>query len=99
MLCLKRSSIWTTFELIGKLESAEGPPDATKLLRYFVQQPAAPELHQNSGGAGTSVVGIVEVIESDFSNFFWELSIAEDGAGASYQMITLANKVSKVSKK
>ena len=63
----------------------------------FVQQPAALELHKSSSGAGTSVVEILEVIESDFSNNLAELPHAEDGAEAGYQMITLENKVSKVS--
>ena len=33
----------------------------------FGQQPDACEVHQRSGGAGTSIIEILEVIESDFS--------------------------------
>jgi len=64
----------------------------------FVQQPAAPEVHQSSGGAGTSIIGILEVVESDFSKNLAELSLAEDEAEAGYQKITQENKVNKASK-
>ena len=64
----------------------------------FVQQPAAPEIHQSSGGAGSSIIGILEVVESDFSKNLAELSLAEDEAEAGYQKITQENKVTKASK-
>ena len=32
----------------------------------FVQQPAAPEVHQSSGGAGSSIIGMLEVIETSW---------------------------------
>jgi len=64
----------------------------------FVQQPAAPEIHQSSGGAGSSIIGILEVVESDFSKNLAELSLAEDEAEAGYQKITQENKVTKAAK-
>merc|ERR1712012_1154399 len=64
----------------------------------FVQQPAAPEVHQSSGGAGSSIIGMLEVIESDFSKNLAELSLAEDEAETGYQKVTQENKVTKVSK-
>jgi len=64
----------------------------------FVQQPAAPEIHQSSGGAGSSIIGMLEVVESDFSKNLAELSLAEDEAEAGYQKITQENKVTKAAK-
>merc|ERR1712209_252713 len=64
----------------------------------FVQQPDAPEVHQSSGGAGTSILEILEVIESDFSKNLAELSLSESESGSSYQKLTQENKVTKVSK-
>merc|ERR1712065_27731 len=64
----------------------------------FVQQPAAPEVHQSSGGAGSSIIGMLEVIERDFAKNLAELSLAEDEAENGYQKVTQENKVTKVSK-
>merc|ERR1719383_506240 len=64
----------------------------------FVQQPDAPEVHQSSGGAGTSILEILEVIESDFSKNLAELSLSESESESSYQKLTQENKVTKVTK-
>merc|ERR1712136_381107 len=58
----------------------------------FAQQPAAPGVQQSSGGAGSSIIGMLEVIESDFSKNLAELSLAEDEAENGYQKVTLENK-------
>jgi len=42
----------------------------------FVQQPGSPEVHQSSGGAGTSILEILEVIESGFFKNLAELSLS-----------------------
>ena len=64
----------------------------------FVQQPEALEVHQSSGGAGTSIIEILEVIESGFSKNLGELSLSESEAESSHQKLTQENKLSKVSK-
>merc|ERR1712209_138162 len=61
----------------------------------FVQQPDAPEVHQSSGGAGTSILEILEVIESDFSKNLAELSLTESESESSYQKLIQEKKVSK----
>merc|ERR1712113_1364791 len=63
----------------------------------FVQQPqpAKPLLHAPATGAGNSIIGILEVVESDFANNLAKETTQEDDAEREYQKTTQANKVSK----
>merc|ERR1719440_1223011 len=38
-----------------------------KKFDAFMQQPAAPQQHSAAGGAGGSIIDILEVVESDFA--------------------------------
>jgi len=64
----------------------------------FEQQPAKPETHSKSGGAGGSIIGILEVCESDFSDNLAKEEMAESNAVSEYEKITQENKVSKTTK-
>merc|ERR1719488_75553 len=63
-----------------------------------MQQPKAPEKHEKSGGAGTSIIGLLEVAESDFAKNLAELQAEEEAAQAEYEKVTQENKVTKASK-
>jgi len=60
-----------------------------------VQQPAAPEKHSKSGGAGGSIISILEVCESDFSDNLAKEETAESDSQALYDKTTQENKVTK----
>jgi len=64
----------------------------------LVQQPAMPALHVKASGAGTSIIGILEVVESDFATGLAKEETQEDDAKALYDDITQENKVTKTMK-
>merc|ERR1712083_1154878 len=61
-------------------------------------QPAKPELFAKAAGAGNSIVGILEVVESDFAKNLAKETTEEDDAEADYQQTTQENKVTKTLK-
>jgi hypothetical protein len=62
----------------------------------FVQQPAAPEKHEKSSGAGGSIINILEVAESDFTKNLAAEEEEEARAQEEYEKTTQENKISKV---
>jgi chromosome segregation ATPase len=64
----------------------------------LMQQPAAPEKHEKSSGAGDTIIGMLEVAESDFAKNLAEEQQEEDAAQTEYDKLTQENKVTKASK-
>jgi len=64
----------------------------------FMQQPAMPEKHGKSSGAGGSIIDILEVCESDFSKDLAKEEAAESDAAAEYEKTTQENKITKQTK-
>merc|ERR1719329_2135130 len=64
----------------------------------FMQQPAMPEKHTAAGGAGDSILNMLEVVESDFSNNLAKEEAEEADAAAVYEKTTQENKVTKTLK-
>jgi len=64
----------------------------------FMQQPAMPEKHAAAGGAGDSILNLLEVVESDFSDNLAKEEAQEADASAVYDKTTQENKVTKTLK-
>jgi len=64
----------------------------------FMQQPAAPQQHEKSSGAGGSIISILEVCESDFAKNLAKEESEEADSVANYEIVTQENKVATATK-
>merc|ERR1719164_151777 len=58
-----------------------------------MRQPAMPKKHSKAGGAGGSIIDILEVVESDFAKNLAVEETQEADAAAEYERTTQENKV------
>merc|ERR1712241_1621398 len=71
--------------------------DDTK-LGAFMQQPAAPETHAKSQGAGESIINILQVCESDFATNLAKEESEEADAQSEYEKVSQENAVTRTTK-
>jgi len=64
----------------------------------LMQQPAAPEIHDKSGGAGGSIIDILEVCESDFATNLAKEETEEADAQDEYEKVSQENAITKTTK-
>merc|ERR1719269_295226 len=64
----------------------------------MMQQTAMPQAHNKAGGAGGSIINMLEVVESDFAKNLATEETQEADAEAEYQKTTQTNKVTKTIK-
>merc|ERR1712045_266455 len=64
----------------------------------FMQQPAKPELHSKSQGAGESIINILQVCESDFATNLAKVEAEEADGLAEYEKVSQENAVVKTTK-
>jgi len=89
----------------------KGVRDALSVLRTYYQggasmlqggmddmQPAKPVTHSAAGGAGGSIIGILEVVESDFAKSLTQEETEESDSQAEYDKTTQENEVTKTLK-
>merc|ERR1719515_389168 len=84
----------------------EGVGMALQVLRDYyaekeealIQQPAPGATHSKATGAATGIIGMLEVIESDFTKPLADGSAAEAMAIEAYEKLTLDNKIATTEK-
>merc|ERR1719203_1894355 len=64
----------------------------------FAQQPAAPELHSKAAGVSSGVIGMLEVVQSDFGKTLATTEMNEESAAVAYQKLSMENKLSLATK-
>ena len=66
-------------------------------LASLIQQPAGPEKHSKSSGAGRDIIDILELVESVFANNLATEETEEADAQSEYEKISQENKVTTTS--
>jgi len=87
-------------------EEGDGSAAAAALLQddgqasfsAFMQQPTAPQTHAKSAGAGSSIIGLLEVIESDLAKNLAQTETEESNRADKYAESTQSNKVDNAAK-
>merc|ERR1712151_1385010 len=77
-------------------QGIKGVKIALKVLRdYYANDDKA---HEEAQGAGQGIVGLLEVIESDFTKSLAEMISTEESAAAAYDKQTKENEIDKTAK-
>jgi len=76
-------------------QGLEGIKMALKVLSDYYSKDAA---HGSAEGAGSGIIGMLEVVESDFSKGLAEMVATEESAVSEYEKLTKENEISKATK-
>merc|ERR1719442_155468 len=77
-------------------EGIEGVKLALKVLNeYYAKEDKA---HEGAEGAGSGIIGLLEVCESDFTKGLAEMIATEESAVAAYDTTTKENEIMKATK-
>merc|ERR1712176_1669835 len=68
---------------------------ALKTLREYYAQDKD---HEAKEGAASGIIGLLEVVQSDFTKSLAEITTAEDSAQSEYEATTQANQIEKATK-
>jgi len=80
-------------------EGLEGIKLALKVLRdYYAKGASFLQKHEKADGAAAGIIGMLEVVESDFSKGLAEMIAIEEEAAAAYEKQTKENEIAKTTK-
>jgi chromosome segregation ATPase len=83
-------------------QGLKGVRMALKVLKDYyakaaelVQQPALEAGHSKATGAGTSIIGMLEVVESDFGKSLATAEAEDDASAVDYEKVSMNNRLNK----
>merc|ERR1719253_1386793 len=77
-------------------KGVEGVKLALKVLNeYYAKEGKS---HSSADGAGSGIIGLLEVVESDFSKGLAEMNAAESSAVSEYERLSKANAIEEATK-
>merc|ERR1719207_499071 len=77
-------------------KGVEGVKLALKVLREYYAK--GDKAHSSADGAGSGIIGLLEVCESDFSKGLAEMTATEEAAASEYDKETKENEITKATK-
>merc|ERR1719379_28944 len=77
-------------------QGLEGVKLALKILREYYAKEY--EAHEAAEGAGGTIIGLLEVVESDFSKLLAEIIATEETAAKEYEEQTKENEITRTTK-
>merc|ERR1719214_572285 len=78
-------------------QGIEGVKMALKVLKEYYAK-AADKSHGASEGAGSSIIGLLEVCESDFTKGLTEMTAEEDSAASEYEAYVKEDEIATTTK-
>merc|ERR1719163_276898 len=72
--------------------------DFDAFMQQQAKQPEPPAVHKKASGSASGIIGILEVIESDFARGLAEAQVNEETAQELYDKTTQENKITKATK-
>jgi len=87
-------------------QGLQGVRMALKVLRDYyanegsalMQQPEDPGTHSSASGAGGSIIGMLEVVESDMGKALANENMNEEASATAYEKLSMENRVEKATK-
>merc|ERR1740117_1279368 len=76
-------------------QGVKGIQNALKVLNDYYAKSAS---HSSADGAGSGIIGLLEVVESDFSKGLAEMQATEQSAVSDYKKLSRANEIEKATK-
>jgi len=77
-------------------QGLDGVKMALKVLNEYYAK--SDKSHSSAEGASTGIIGLLEVVESDFSKGLAEMKAGEESATGAYELETKENEITKVTK-